>query len=88
LTLGCVPQLYTVMARQYSSGGYTMIISSQREGERYYAGWFCTCEKCWGFSKEAYPTEEAALNAGEKHLIHLYQAHPEVKAENELPKSN
>jgi hypothetical protein len=63
-----------------------MIISSQREGLQYHAGWFCTCLKCWGISAEAYATPEDALMAGEKKLVHLYKTHPEVKSEIALSK--
>jgi hypothetical protein len=65
-----------------------MFISAQRDGEQYHAGWFCNCLKCWGISVESYATEEEALMAGEKQLIHLYKAHPQVKSESMLPKSS
>jgi len=58
-----------------------MYISSQRYGFQYFAGWFCTCEKCCGIGSEPYETEEEAMNAGERQLIHLYKIHPEVKSE-------
>jgi hypothetical protein len=67
------------MTRGFNSGGHTMVIWAERDVIKYRAKWFCSCGNFFGESSSVYESEEAALNAGEKHLSHLYHAHPDLK---------
>jgi hypothetical protein len=64
------------MARGFNSGGQSMVIWAERGTLKYHAKWFCSCGKFFGESGAIYKTAEEALDAGEKQLTHLYEAHP------------
>jgi hypothetical protein len=76
------------MTRAFSSGNHMMVIWAQEYDGRYYARWFCSCGQFWGESKPQYPNADAAIDAGEKALSHLYETHPDNKPNDEAPKSN
>jgi hypothetical protein len=70
------------MARGFSSGDHAMVIWAERDALKYRAKWFCSCGKFFGESSPIYASDDVAMNAAEKHLAHLYTAHPEPKSKD------